>query len=135
MFLCHEYRYLYETSSPTKICCFSEKSIENFKTEIANLEIHNKLGKTLNRNLNHNYEIFSTLLQTAKSKYIPKRVWKFNKRHHKKENWMTDELLAQAAIKKNEIYLDWKTIPITYPNYENVKLKFKAYEQIVFEGG
>ena len=73
------------------------------------------------------------LIQTAKSNYIPKRVWKFNKRHYKKENWMTDELLAKA-IKKNKIYLDWKTTPITYPDYENVKLKFKAYEQIVFEG-
>ena len=47
-------------------------------TEIANLEIHDKLDKTLNRDPNHNYEIFSTLLQTAKSKHIPKRIKKFN---------------------------------------------------------
>ena len=36
---------------------FNENSIESFKTEIANLD--NKLDKTLNRNPNHNYEIFS----------------------------------------------------------------------------
>ena len=75
---------------------FNEKSIESFKDEIANLEIHNKLDKTLNRDSNHNYKIFSTLLQVAKSKYIPKRVRKFNKRRHKKEKLMTDELLAQV---------------------------------------
>ena len=37
---------------------FNEKSIESFKNEIANLEIHNKLDKTLNRDPNHNYKIF-----------------------------------------------------------------------------
>ena len=30
------------------------EAIENFKTEIANLEIHDKLEKTLNRDPNHN---------------------------------------------------------------------------------
>ena len=41
---------------------FNVEAIENFKTEIACLEIHDKLDKTLNRDVNHNYEIFSTLL-------------------------------------------------------------------------
>ena len=40
---------------------------------------------------------------------------------------MTDELLAQI-IKKNEMYVDWKTTPITPPNYEKVKLNFKGYK-------
>ena len=65
---------------------FNVEAIENFKTEIANLEIHDKLDKTLIRDPNHNYEeIFSTLLQTANSKHIPKRIKKFNKRRHKKK--------------------------------------------------
>ena len=112
---------------------FNVEAIENFKTEIANLEIHDKLDKTLNRDPNHNYEIFSTLLQNAKSKHIPKRIKKFNKRRHKKERWMTDELLAQV-IKKNEMYVDWKTTPITHPDYEKVKFNFKGYEKIVLKG-
>ena len=36
----------------------NEDSIESFQTEIANLEIHNKLDKTLNGDPNHNYIIF-----------------------------------------------------------------------------
>ena len=111
---------------------FNVEAIENFKTEIANLEIHDKLDKTLNRDPNHNYEIFSTLLQNAKSKHIPKRIKKFNKRRHKKERWMTDELLAQV-IKKNEMYVDWKTTPIAHPDYEKVKFNFKGYEKIVLK--
>ena len=112
---------------------FNVEAIENFKTEIANLEIHDKLDKTLNRDPNHNYEIFSTLLQNAKSKHIPKRIKKFNKRRHKKERWMTDELLAKV-IKKNEMYVDWKTTPIAHPDYEKVKFNFKGYEKIVLKG-
>ena len=33
---------------------FTLDAIENFKTKIANLEIHNKFDKTLNRDPNHN---------------------------------------------------------------------------------
>ena len=43
---------------------------------------------------------------------------------------MTDEFLAQV-VKKNEMYVDWKTTPITNPDYEKVKLNFKGYEKIV----
>ena len=63
----------------------NEENIERFRKEIADLEIHNKLDETLDRDPNYNYEIVSTLLQKAKSKHIPKRVKKFNKRRHKKE--------------------------------------------------
>ena len=111
-----------------KVEVFNVEAIKNVKTEIAKLEIHDKLDKTLNRDPNHNYEIFSTLIQTAKSKHIPKRIKKFNKRRHKKERWMTDELLPQV-IKKNEMYVDWKTTPIAHPDYEKVKFNFKGYEK------
>ena len=37
----------------------NEESIESFQTEVADLEIHNKLDKTLNRDPNHNYKIFN----------------------------------------------------------------------------
>ena len=46
---------------------------------------------------------------------------------------MTDELLAQV-IKKNEMYVDWKTTPIAHPDYEKVKFNFKGYEKIVLRG-
>ena len=111
----------------------SEENIERFRKEIADLEIHNKLDETLDRDPNYNYEIVSTLLQNAKSKHIPKLVKKFNKRRHKKERWMTDELLAQV-LKKNNMYVDWKTTPNTHQDYEKVKLNFKGYEKMVSKG-
>ena len=111
----------------------SEENIERFQEEIADLEIHNKLHETLDRDPNYNYEIVSTLLQNAKSKHIPKRVKKFNKRRHKKKRWMTDEFLAQV-LKKNNLYVEWKTTPNTHPDYEKVKLNFKGYKKIVSKG-
>ena len=46
---------------------------------------------------------------------------------------MTDELLAQV-IKKNEMYVDWKTTPIAHRDYEKVKFNFKGYEKIILKG-
>ena len=71
----------------------NEENVESFRKENADLENHNKLDDTVDRDPNYNYEIVSTLLQNAKSKHIPKQIKKFNKRRHKKERWMTDELL------------------------------------------
>ena len=45
---------------------------------------------------------------------------------------MTDELLAQIVI-KNEMYVDWKTTPVTHTDHERVKLMFKGYEKLVLK--
>ena len=109
------------------------KTISRFQTEIAKLEIHKKLNETPNKDPHYNHEILSTLLQNAKSKHIPKRISKFNKRRHKKQKWMTDELLAQIVI-KNKMYVDWKTTPDTHTDHERVKPRFKEYEKLVLKG-
>ena len=41
---------------------------------------------------------------------------------------MTDKLLAQV-LKKNSMHVDWKTTPVTHPDYEKVKLNFKGYKK------
>ena len=111
---------------------FNDESIEKFQNEIANLEMHNQLDANINKNPNDNYTIVSTFLQNAKNKHIPKRIVKFNKRRHKKERWMTNELLAKIVI-KNEMYVDWKTTPVTSEHFERVKLRFKGYEKLVLK--
>ena len=75
-------------------------------------------------------------MQNAKNKHIPKRVVKitvlFLKRRHKKESWMTNELLAKIVM-KNKMYVDWKTTPVTSEHFERVKLRFKGYEKLVLK--
>ena len=49
---------------------------------------------------------------------------KFNKRKHRKEGWMTIELLAKV-VRKNELYVNWKTTSLLHENYETIKTEFK----------
>ena len=79
---------------------------------------------------NSNFNILSKILNTAKTRHIPKSVKKFNKRKHTKEKWMTNDLL-NLVVKKNERYVEWKTTPVAHPNYELRKQNFKTYKYIV----
>ena len=45
---------------------------------------------------------------------------------------MTNELLAKIVI-KNEMYVDWKTTPVTSEHFERIKLRFKGYEKLVLK--
>ena len=55
------------------------------------------------------------------STVVARGFQRVNKRQHKKERWMTNELLAKIVI-KNEMYVDWKTTPVTSEHFERVKL-------------
>ena len=61
---------------------------------------------------------------------MPKTIRRFNKLKHKKEKWMTNELLTQI-VRKNEMYVEWKTTPVTSADHEQIKLRFKNYEKEV----
>ena len=108
----------------------NEHSIDQFRNEIANADIYNKLDPSLNGNPNVNYKILAEQLQYAKSKHMPKTIRRFNKLKHKKEKWMTNELLTQI-VRKNKMYVEWKTTPVTSADHEQIKLRFKNYEKEV----
>ena len=63
----------------------------------------------------------------SKEKHIPKKI---NKYKHKKEKWMTNDLLA-LINRKNEKYIDWKKTPTTSPEYEIKKINFRTFDKIV----
>ena len=111
-----------------EIC--NEYSIDQFRNEIANANIYDKLDLSPSANPNKNYELLAEQLQIAKSTHMPKKIKRFNKRKHKKEKWMNNELLTQI-VRKNKMYVEWKTTPVTNVNYELIKLRFKSYEKDV----
>ena len=102
--------------------------MNQFKNEIAKSEICSKLNQDLNTDPNYNYNILSKELQSAKNLHIPQKIRKFNKRKHKKEKWMNNDLLVQI-VEKNKKYVKWKSTPITQFNYEQIKQNFKIYEK------
>ena len=64
-----------------------------------------------------------------KNKHISKRIVKFNKCRHKKEWWMTNELLAKIVI-KNEMYVDWKTTPVTSKHLKELNLDLRDVKNL-----
>ena len=105
----------------------TKETISNFKKEIENSDVYNKLDKHMSADPNSNFNILSKILNTAKTRHIPKSVKKFNKRKHTKEKWMPNDLL-KLVVKKNERYVEWKTTPVAHPNYELRKQNFKTYK-------
>ena len=88
-----------------KVC--NQESSENLRREIVDAEIYEKLQRDLSTDPNVNYKILSSLLEMAKTTHIPKRTKKFNKRKHRKEIWMTNDLLAKV-VKKMSCVLNGK---------------------------
>ena len=90
----------------------NQDSLENFRKEIADAKIYEKLQKDLSADPIANYKILSHLLEIAKKLHIPKKIKKFNKRKHRKGVWMTNDLLTKV-VKKNELYVKWIKTPLT----------------------
>ena len=101
-----------------------------FKHEIENADLNHKLNHELSPDPNLNYEILAKVLQSAKTKHIPKVTKKFNKRKHKRETWMTDELL-KLVVRKNELYVEWKTTAVDDPLFEQRKRNFRTYDNMI----
>ena len=104
-------------------------SINNFKIALQRANIHSELNLEPYANPNINYTILSSILSDLKNVHIPKKVRKFNKRKHKKQKWMTNELL-NLVNKKNDMYREWRS---TCDNIEfnRKKINFKTFEKIV----
>ena len=72
----------------------NEYFIDQFKTEIAKPNIHDKLDLSPSANQNQNYELLAEQLQIAKLTHMLKKVKRFNKCKHKRETWLNNELLT-----------------------------------------
>ena len=83
----------------------NDRAIKNFKADLANCNIYDRMNHNLEHNPNTNYDILSDILTELKVKHMPKKIRKFNKRKDKKEKWMTDDLLRQINT-KNNLYVD-----------------------------
>ena len=58
-------------------------------------------------------------------KHLPKKTQMFNKLKHKKEKWMTDELLKLVKL-----YRDWKSTS-DEAEYERKRILFRTFDNIV----
>ena len=80
-----------------------DASLNNFVTELRNMNITDSLNNNVNAIPSENYDIFIKILQDAKDKHLPVRKIKFNKYKHKKNKWITRGILKSIKTKKNFI--------------------------------
>ena len=65
------------------------------------LNVYNILNKSIDSNLEHNYEILLKSIKDVKETCLPKKGVKYNKKKHKKSKWMTSTLLKSINRKNN----------------------------------
>ena len=78
-------------------------SLNNFITEVRNMNISEILNRNINANPTENYELFSRLVQEEKTKHPPIKKTKFNKYKHKQCKWITNSILKSIRT-KNILY-------------------------------
>ena len=106
-------------------------SLNNFITEVRNMDIPEILNKNINANLTENYELFSKLVQEAKSKHLPIKRIKFNKYKHKKCRWITNGIL-KSIKPKDIIYKKLKQVnPANVEAFEILKTRFNRVHNIL----
>ena len=106
-------------------------SISNFKAEIGSSDLLSQFDLNPLADPNINYNLLSSTIDQAKTKHIPKKSKKFNKRKHKKEPWMTNNLLVRIN-RKNDMYREWKSTN-NNEEYEIKKINFKTFDNIITE--
>ena len=106
-------------------------SISNFKAEIGNTDLLSQFDLNPLADPNINYSLLSSTIDEAKTKHIPKKSKKTNKRKHKKEPWMTNNLLVRIN-RKNDMYREWKSTN-NNEEYKIKKINFKTFDNIITE--
>ena len=73
----------------------SHVSINNFKSEIANSDIYSKIYKDIDPKIN--YDIIHNILKSATKQHLAPKIVKFNKRRHKKSQWITQGIVKSIS--------------------------------------
>ena len=106
-------------------------SLNNFTTEVRNMNISELLNRNINANPTENYELFSRLVQEAKTKHLPIKRIKYHKYKHKKCKWITNGILKSIKT-KNIIYKMLKqTNPANVEAFETLKIRFDRFHNIL----
>ncbi len=90
----------------------SDKCVDNFKSELQSSLNRESLIDDLHTNPNINYNTVHRLIQNAKHKHLPTIKVKFNKYKHKRNKWITDEIITLIKDRDNL----YKTHKMTHPD-------------------
>ena len=108
----------------------NSNSLINFKTGIQKANIYNTLHKDEGYDPNENYGIMQEIINNKIKTYFPVRVVKFNKRKHKKSNWITKGIINSISFRDN-MYRTLKQTSHDSQNFETLKINLRTYNNIL----
>ena len=108
-----------------------DASLNNFVTELRNMNITDSLNNNVNANPSKNYDTFIKLLQDAKDKHLPVRKIKFNKYKHKKNKWITRGILKSIKTKNKLYKVLRQTDTEDVEAFESIKIRFNRFHNIL----
>ena len=106
-------------------------SLNNFITEVRNMNISEILNRNINANPTENFELFSKLVQEAKSKHLPMKRIKFNKYKYKKCRWITSGILKSIKTKDIIYKMLKQANPANGEAFEILKTRFNRFHNIL----
>lgn len=111
-------RYIY-------IYNYNDNSISNLIEELRQIDFKSKID-TKNQTLETNYNIFHDLLSSAINKHLPTKKVIFNKRKHKKSNWITNGIIRSINI-RDKMYKKLKKTRQCTVGYNELNTDLKIY--------
>ena len=107
----------------------SKDALNNVKTELQNCDVLKNINRNINLDVNSNYRLFEESIISAKTKHMHTKTVRFNKTIHKRNSWMTDDLLKQTNF-KYKLYKQFKQTPPNNPEYERRKINLETCKRI-----
>ena len=78
----------------------TNKKLDNFLIELQNIDLTTKLNQNPFSNPSKNYDTFINILTNIKQRILPKTRVKFNKKKHKKSQWMSRGILNSIKFER-----------------------------------
>ena len=107
-----------------------DDNIRKLKTELSKANICSKINTDPHANPNENYNIVDQILADLMYKYLPTKTVKFNKKKHKRTQWITTGLIKSIAF-KDKLYKQLKQTDANHVQYEIIKINLKTYNTIL----
>ena len=104
----------------------NHNSMNNFKMDICNANILNKLNHQALLNPNDNYEILNNIIKCNIKTHFPIRFVKYNKHKHKKANWITKGIIRSITFRDN-LYRKLKQTPPDSNQFPVLKINLKIF--------
>ena len=113
-----------------KVFSNDNRSLQNFKNEIADMNLINELDARSEANPCENYEILHRSITEAINKHLPIQIVKYNKHKHKRNKWITSGILNSIKF-RDRLYTRLHRTPIDSTEYDNMKINLQTYNRLL----